>query len=130
MTGIDTNILVRLFVQDDPEQSVRVDSLLQSLSASSPGFVPSVALAELAWVLRKQYGVSKPQFISHIQQLLDSPEIVLENEAALKQALRTFGNTKADFADCLIERVCFQAGCARTLTFDATAAKSSGMLLL
>jgi predicted nucleic-acid-binding protein len=130
MTGIDTNILVRLFVQDDPDQSRLVDYLLQSLSASSPGFVPSVALVELAWVLRKQYGVSKQQFISHIQQLFNSPEIVLENEAALKQALRRFVTTNADFADCLIERVCSQAGCARTVTFDATAAKSSGMSLL
>jgi len=130
MIGIDTNILVRLFVQDDPDQSLRVDSLLQSLSFHHPGFVPSVAMVELAWVLRKRYGVSKPQIISHIQQLLESPEIVLENEAALKQALHRFGSTNADFADCLIERVCSLAGCVRTVTFDSTAAKSSGMSIL
>ena len=130
MTGIDTNILVRLFVQDDRDQSIRVDTLLQKLSSNHPGFVPSVALAELAWVLRTRYGVSKPQIIGHIQQLLDSPEIVLENEAALKQALRRFGNTNADFADCLIERVSHHAGCTHTVTFDIAASKSTGMVLL
>ncbi|MGA2535751.1 MAG: type II toxin-antitoxin system VapC family toxin [Terracidiphilus sp.] len=130
MTGIDTNILVRLFVQDDLDQSVRVDALLQSLSHNSPGFVPSVVLVELAWVLRTRYGVTKPQFIRHIEELLNSPEIVMENPAALKQALHRFGKTNADFADCLIERVCSQAGCTQTFTFDATAARSSGMSLL
>jgi predicted nucleic-acid-binding protein len=117
-------------VQDDPDQSLRVDTLLQSLSSNHPGFVPSVALVELAWVLRTRYGVSKPQIIGHIQQLLDSPEIVLENEAALKQALRRFGNTNADFADCLVERVSHHAGCTHTVTFDFAASKSTGMVLL
>ncbi len=130
MTGMDTNILVRFFVQDDPDQCRRVDILLQSLSSRSRGFVPSVALAEFAWVLRKRYGVPKAQFIRHLEKLLDSPEIVLENEAALRQALVRFGSTNADFEDCLIERVCSEAGCARTVTFDAIAAKSSGMSLL
>ena len=130
MIGIDTDILVRLFVQDDPDQSLRVDSLLQSLSPNHPGFVTSVVLVELSWVLRGTYGVSRLEFVSHVKDLLDSPEVVLENESALKQALSRFGSTKADFADCLIERVCFQAGCIRTVTFDAGAAKTLGMSLL
>ena len=129
MTGIDTNILVRFFAQDELDQSHRVVEVLQLLSALNPGFVPSVAVVELAWVLRRRYGVSKTQFIGYLQQLLDSPEIVLEHEAALKQALMRFTRANVDFADCLIERVCAEAGCTRTLTFDAKAAKASGMFL-
>jgi predicted nucleic-acid-binding protein len=127
MIGIDTNVLVRLFTQDDPIQSSRVDQLLQELSQSSLGFVPSVVVIELQWVLRSRYGVSNDQFASYIEQLLNSPEIVLEHEAALKQALSRFRSTTADFADCLIERICWLSGCKRTVTFDSIAAKLVGM---
>lgn len=130
MTGIDTNILVRFFAQDDLDQSHRVDEVLQLFTSRDPGFVTSVAVVELAWVLRRQYGVSKAQFIGYVEQLIDSPEIVLEHESALKQALIGCSRGKADFADCLIERVCAEAGCTRTVTFDAGAAKASLMSLL
>jgi predicted nucleic-acid-binding protein len=130
MTGIDTNILIRFFVQDDPDQCLRVDEFFQSLSTRDPGFVALVTLAEFAWVLQRRYRVSKAQFIDYLEQLFNSSEIVLENEAALKQAMVRFGSANAGFADCLIERVCSQAGCARTVTFDTTAAKWSGMSLL
>jgi predicted nucleic-acid-binding protein len=89
-----------------------------------------VVVAELAWVLRKQYGVSKTQFIGYIEQLLDSPEIVLEHESALKLALIRCSRANVDIADCLIERICAEAGCTQTVTFDEGAAKLAGMRLL
>src|ERR1035438_5792744 len=104
MTGIDTNILVRFFTQDDPIQSKHADEFLQSLTPENPGFVSLVSLAELVWVLRRRYGLTKSQLIQGLRHLLDSPEIVLEGQAAVAQALQRFANVKSDFADCLIER--------------------------
>lgn len=129
MIGLDTNILVRFLVQDDAAQASQVDALMQSLSPDSPAFVSSAVLAELAWVLRR-YGIDKAQFSDFLNQLLNSPEIVIENEAALRQALSRFALEGGDFADRLIERICSVAGCSRTLTFDVKAVKASGMELL
>lgn len=130
MSGLDTNVLVRFFAQDDPAQSRKADRLLQSLSAEAPGYVSLVSLIELVWVLRSIYRISKSDLVKSLEQLLNSPEIVVENQAAVDQALRRFSAVQADFADCLIERSSSLAGCGRTVTFDAKAARAAGMTLL
>jgi len=130
MTGIDTNILVRFFTQDDPDQGYRADRFLQLLGPESPGFLSLVSIAELVWVLRSRYGVSKAQLIQYLEMLLRSSELVLESPDAVRQALLRFSFGKADFADCLIERSGSLAGCTETVTFDEDASKLSGMRLL
>jgi predicted nucleic-acid-binding protein len=45
-------------------------------------------------------------------------------------ALRVIAAGKADFADCLIERTAFGAGCTQTMTFDVGASKHAGMTLV
>lgn len=130
MTGIDTNVLARFFTHDNLTQSKRADEFLQSLTSEEPGFVSLVVLAELAWVLSACYGASKLQVIEAVNHLLDAPEIVLEAETTVVQALMRYASANADFADCLIERCGHVAGCSSTVTFDAKAAKRAGMKLL
>jgi predicted nucleic-acid-binding protein len=130
MIGIDTNILVRFLAQDHAEQSLRADALLQTLSAQEPGFVSLVSLIELAWVMRSRYHVSKSDLIQSLEGLLNSPELVIESQPAVAQAIKRFGEAKADFTDCLIERSGHSAGCKHTFTFDVNAAKTAGMKLL
>lgn len=130
MKGLDTNILVRFYAQDDPEQCRRVDRFLQTLTPESPGFVSVVSLIELVWVLRSQYRLKKPELIRVLEQLLDSPELSVENQAAVTLALRRFALLKADFTDCLIERLGAAAGCGETVTFDVDASRFAGMRLL
>ena len=47
MVGLDTNVLVRYVMQDDPRQSARATRLIEALTAEAPGFVPLVSLVEL-----------------------------------------------------------------------------------
>ena len=130
MTGLDTNILVRFFAQDDPLQSGRVKMLLRTLTPESPGFVSLVSIIELVWVLRSRYQVGKAELIQCMENLLNSAELVVERQAAVTQALHVFSSSKADFADCLIERSGHAAGCAETVTLDTGASKFAGMRLL
>jgi predicted nucleic-acid-binding protein len=130
MTGLDTNILVRFFTKDDPAQSKRAADFMRSLTPESPGFVSMVSLIELVWVLRSQYGLGKTELIQHMEQMLDAPELIVENHATVHQALRRFAGFKADFADCLIAACGHAKGCRETVTFDGKAAKNAGMKLL
>jgi predicted nucleic-acid-binding protein len=130
MIGIDTNLLIRMAMQDDPVQCAKVDSFLASLSGKEVGFVSLVTLIESVWVLEKRYRLPKPDVVRFVQELLDAPELKLERDAAVSQALHRFTASTADFADCLIERVSHHAGCTHTVTFDLAASKSSGMVLL
>jgi len=47
--GLDTNILVRYFVKDDPEQTRQAVNLIYALSPTEPGWVGLAALLELVW---------------------------------------------------------------------------------
>jgi predicted nucleic-acid-binding protein len=131
MIGLDTNILVRYLAQDDPKQSALANSLIEeTLTAESPGFVSTVALIELVWVLESGYDRDRAQISSVLELLLRAKPLVVEHADVAWQATRAFAAGKADFADCLIERSGHANTCDHTLTFDRTAANSAGMRLL
>jgi len=104
--------------------------LLGSLTAADAGFVPLVALVELNWVLAAGYNLDRDQIVQVLETLLRSRDVVVEGAETVWKALRLFARSKADFADCLVERSAAAAGCARTMTFDRGAAKFCGMTVI
>ena len=130
MIALDTNVLVRYMMQDDPRQSPRATRLIEGLTGEEPGFVPLVALVELVWVLSGSYGLDRAQLSEAVDGLLRSRELYLDRAGLVMQALRRFSAGSADFADCLIERIAADAGCTDTMTFDTGAARSAGMTLV
>lgn len=130
MIGIDTNLLIRLAMQDDPIQCAKVDLFLASLSRQEVGFISLVTLIESVWVLEKRYNLPKSDIALFIQELLDAPELTMERAEAVSQALQRFRAATADFADCLIERSGALAGCRETVTFDRDASRFAGMRLI
>ena len=130
MIGLDTNVLVRYVMQDDPRQSPRATRLIESLSADEPGFVPVVALVELVWVLAGSYALNRAQIATVLDTLLRSKEMVVDRADLVTQALQRCGAGGADFADALIERIAAAAGCSATMSFDAAAVKAAAMTLV
>ncbi len=129
MTGLDTNVLVRYIMQDDPAQSAKAAALIESLGADNPGFIPLVAIVELYWVLTTCYALSDAQAASALEALVRTKQFVVERADVVVRALRVFQAGKADWPDCLIERSAAHAGCSQTVTFDKRAAKHAGMVL-
>ncbi len=130
MIGLDTNVLVRYIMQDDSKQSPLATRLVESLTAESPGFVPLVAIVELAWVLSSAYDLSRSQLAEAFEALLRTQELVVERGDTVWKGLRLLQRSGGDFADCLIACSAEAAGCAKTLTFDRGAAKNGGMTLV
>lgn len=130
MIGLDTNVLVRYVAQDDPEQSPKATRLIESLTASAPGFISVVSIVELVWVLSSCYGSSRGEIHQVLETLLRTRELVVAQADTVWKALRIFRDGKADFADCLIERSANEAGCAYTASFDLGAVKNCGMKLV
>lgn len=130
MIGLDTNVLVRYIMQDDPRQSPKATRLIESLDAEHPGFVTVVSVVELYWVLTSCYGLAGHDVKQALESLLRAKQIVVDRADQVLRAVRVFDDGKADFADCLIERIASSAGCTETVTFDAGAAKYAGMSLL
>lgn len=130
MIGIDTNVLVRYFAQDDEIQSAKATKFIESLSAADPGFVSLVTLIELVWVMQVAYKTKKADIVEILTLLLQTKEFIVENAEIALQALTVFRDSKAGFSDCLIERTGHKNGCKYTATFDSDAATTSGMRLL
>jgi len=129
MIGLDTNILVRYLTQDDAAQSAAAGKLMDSLSPESPGFLSLVVVVELVCVLQFSYGLKKHEIETVVDRLLRGKELVIERAEIVGQALRKFHSSRANFADCLIERCGRAAECSYVLTFDKHAA-AAGMRLL
>lgn len=127
MIGLDTNVLVRYVAQDDPVQSAKASTLIESFSTASPGFIAMFSVVELVWVLQSSYKTNKADIISVLETLLRTKELKVERAEVIWQALRRFNQANADFADCLIERCAHAADCDYTVTFDSKAAKTAGM---
>lgn len=123
-------MLVRYFAQDDAHQSPLASKIFSKLTVENPGFITSVALVELVWVMQSCYGSSKAEIVTILKMLCGTREVSVENADTTVAAVGIFAASSADFADCLIEQAGQRAGCQFTVTFDKTAAKLSGMHLL
>ncbi len=130
MIGLDTNVLVRYIMQDDPKQSPKASLLIDALDDTNRGFVSLVSVVELVWVLSSCYDLSREQITQALDVMLRTRQFAVEQSEQVMRALRVFAAGKADFADCLIERSAAQAGCDKTVTFDVGAAKYAGMNLI
>ena len=127
MLGIDTNVLVRFLVRDDQTQFEKARKLLKrEVSNGRRVFINQLVLLETEWVLRSRYGLAKTLMLDTISGLLDAPDIQLEDEPAVEEALFIWSDANADFADCLIGARNRRLGCRATVTFDTKASKLSG----
>ena len=130
MIGLDTNVLVRFLVQDDPQQGALATRLMDELTAQMPGFVGREVLVELVWVLERAYGYGRAEVASALEGLLVAPEIRLEEHDDVGAALHRYRAGGAGFADLLIAAAARRAGASRVVTFDRRAARIEGVELL
>jgi predicted nucleic-acid-binding protein len=130
MIGLDTNVLVRYIAQDDPRQAAKAAHLIErECSEARPGFITTVALAELVWVMEECYRSAKPEIVAILQRILRTRQFIVEEAETVWKAVRLFEAARADFADCLIDRINAAHDCEFTATFDRDAARA-GMRLV
>jgi len=130
MIGLDTNILVRYFIKDDPEQTRLAVNLIYSLSPAEPGWIGMAIFMELDWVMNNVLKVKKDRVVEIFDILLASQELVVENAETVRGALQLYRSRNIDFSDCMIASSARAAGCSRTVTFDRIAARDAGMELI
>ncbi len=116
MIALDTNVVVRLLVNDDPGQTRRARKLLESRTAL---LVPTVLL-ETEWVLRGAYDIGRPAIAASLRKFVGLPSIALGNAEAVAHALEWF-EAGLDFADAL--HLALAGDAEGFATFDARLAK-------
>ncbi|BDI06987.1 type II toxin-antitoxin system VapC family toxin [Sphaerotilus microaerophilus] len=97
MIAIDTNVVVRLLVADDPAQHAASARLLKEHDV----FVPDTVVLETEWVLRFAYRFEPAQVVRGLRGLFGLPNMHLAQAAPVAQALRWHEEQQLDFADAL-----------------------------
>jgi predicted nucleic-acid-binding protein len=124
MYGLDTNVLVRFFTQDDPIQSRKATAIVERrLTPENPGFVSLVTMVETVWVLASVYQQTGRQIAGIVERMLQADSLVVQNEQEVFIAAQELKRGHAAFADALIGALGAWAGCGSTLTFDKRAAR-------
>jgi predicted nucleic-acid-binding protein len=131
MRGVDTNVLLRLVLADDPNQVKIVRRLTQELvRANEPLFAASIVLCEFVWVLQRVYKLSRGEIADAIDKLLESNHVTVEHADETQEALGLYRTGPGDFADYLIGLVGRSAGCRDTVTFNRSLAGAEGIAVL
>lgn len=126
MIGLDTNILVRYFTQDEMAQSRRATRIIERLTEQEPGFISLVAMVETVWVLRRVYRLSSQQIAESIERILQADTFAVQNEQQVFTAMTALKTGAGSLSDALIGALGAWAGCAATVTFDREAAQLKG----
>jgi predicted nucleic-acid-binding protein len=128
--ALDTNVLVRFLVADEPDQTVRATRLIGSLSDEEPGFVGREVMVELVWVLERAYSYSRDEIAGAVEGLLGAREIRIEEAQRVGRAADRYRQGGAGFSDQMVWLAADAAGCDSVATFDRRAARIEGGRLL
>lgn len=100
---IDTNLWVRFFIQDIPDQYEATKSLLERVEQGELKiYTSTIILLELQYVLQKLYKLSLAGMIEVFEIILKVRGITVVDKTNIKQALQFYKKYKIKFTDCLI----------------------------
>jgi len=119
--AVDTNVVVRLLVNDDERQGARARALFESDDV----WIGATVLLEVAWVLESVYGLDGVEAAESLDRLLGLPNVRIENPGAIATALAA-AKQGVELADAL--HLCRAPEDIEFVTFDRALAKSGRQL--
>ncbi len=100
MQLVDTNVLLRLFLEDDPAQAEAVRKLfLGAFQEKRKLFVSDMAVAEIVWFLGKKESLPPSVISGVLRPALDDERLYFENRERLSAALALYEYHDVDFID-------------------------------
>jgi len=125
---LDTNVLIRYLVQDDPKQARAAEKfIIQFANSEATLFIPISVTLESEWVLRSVYLFSKESIIGVFISLLEAREMQFQDEASVERAIFLFREHNVDFADCLHVATAFTHDHLPVVSFDKQASRVEGI---
>ena len=119
MIALDTNVLVRLVLQDDETQARAAERLVvRARREQTHLFVADVVWCELVWVLTRRAGLSRGDIAAALDQLLRTELIVVAAPAVIERSLAEYRKGKGDFADYLVREQARAIDAGDVVTFD------------
>ena len=131
MRALDTNVLIRYLIQDDPGQHRQAAKAVEDAEQRHESvFISLIVLCETVWVLEQRYRLPHEAVVAILEDLIDNEVFVVEHPALARAALDRFRKGRAGFADYLIGAVAEHAGSSTTYTFDRDLRGAAGFHVL
>lgn len=119
MRAIDTNVVLRMILNDDPAQAE-----LARTAISEGCLVGSGVLMEVAWVLRSSYGLPRETIAIALETVVDIETVHVADEAGVRWAIERYRHHGADLADML--HIIAAKGSSSFASFEKHLAKQAG----
>jgi predicted nucleic-acid-binding protein len=131
VVGLDTNVICRYLLGDDPAQARKAAQVIEDCRKRSiPCFLSKITLCEMVWVFETCTSMERSAIAGTLDALLHSDAIEVEERSSVRRALDLFTSGKADFADYLIGETDAERGCTKTVTFDTALEGTPGFEIL
>lgn len=119
MNALDTNVIVRLLVNDDRRQGARAKAIFEAAESKGEAFLITVPVVlELIWVLSAVYDFSRAEVLDALELLAGMPVLEFESYERIIDLGALGRSTNADLADLLIGLAASEQRCQTTLTFE------------
>ena len=131
MKAIDTNVLLRLFVNDDKAQAAKARALFEAHAEEDDSlWIADVVLAELVWASSRSYGRPRSDVVTVLRALVGNATVKLESSACMVEATTLYELGPADFVDCLLAVKAKAQRCTALHSFDKKIKSLHGVSLL
>lgn len=131
MIALDTNVVLRLIVEDDAGQLAEARRLLAAAEADGePCLLTDVVLCEIEWVLLSAYGARKADVLAAVQALAGESLFAFEDRTRLLRALDAYQRGRGDLSDALLGQAAAALGARTTYTFDRALAGDPAFTIL
>ena len=116
---IDTSVILRLLVKDDPAKAKAVEKLIkESKNKDMTLYVLPVTILEIVWVTEKVYRLGRKAIRKLVEAILNTPELKCPLEQLFRQALITYETQNIKFADAVMGHWGLNEGLSTAYTYD------------
>jgi len=116
---VDTNLFLRYFTNDIPEQAEVVDILFRQAGKSGMILITNhLVIAEIVWTLESYYHLSKAEIQRHVLAILNTPDLEVANSDILFQAIMWYAEKNVDFIDAFNAAWMLHQGITFAYSFD------------
>lgn len=119
MKFLDTNIILRYLLWDDPIKAKDCDSLFRKLKDDKESlFTSTLVITEVIWNLEKGYKISKNEVIAAVEEIMNTPNLELDEREFILAALSIYKVNEIDFVDAYNAAVMSYKGIDSIYSYD------------
>ena len=119
MRFVDTNIFLRLMINDDPQKADACAAIFRNAIAGRENlFTTDMVIAEIVWVLESFYGLDRKDICEKVEKILNTRNLNISNRETILNALIAYKEKNIDYIDAYNACALRDQGINEVYSFD------------